>query len=234
MAGERAHIILIEDEPVTREALASYLEGFGHRVSAFAEAEPAEPLLARGDVNLLIVDINLAGKDGLEITREQRAQSEIGIILLTGRTDDIDRIIGLELGADDYVCKPFNRRELAARVKNLLRRTAAKRFAVRRVVKFDGFTFNLVSRQLTNPQGQSLPLTRAEFELLRLLVSAPGQVFHRERLAACVPHRHDDASLRTIDVLVRRLRVKLNDDPRAPAIIGTSHGEGYLFIAHLE
>lgn len=230
----RAHIVLIEDEPVTREALASYLEGFGYEVSAFTEAAHAEPLLAQGDIDLLIVDINLSGKDGLEITREQRAQSEIGIILLTGRTDDVDRIIGLELGADDYVCKPFNRRELAARVKNLLRRTASKRFPARRVVKFGGFTFDLISRQLANPQGQTLPLTRAEFELLRLFVNAPGQVFHRERLAAHVPHRHNDANLRTIDVLVRRLRVKLNDDPRAPAIIGTSHGEGYLFIAHLE
>lgn len=235
MANDRAHIVLIEDEAVTREALASYLEGFGHKVSAFAEAEPAELLLARGNADLLIVDINLAEKDGLEITREQRAQSEIGIILLTGRTDDVDRIIGLELGADDYVCKPFNRRELAARVKNLLRRTSAKRFPLRRVVKFGGFAFDLVSRQLTNPQGQLLPpLTRAEYELLRMFVSAPGQVLHRERLASCVPHRSDDVSLRTIDVLVRRLRVKLCDDPRAPTIIGTSHGEGYLFIAHLE
>ncbi|WP_071796420.1 winged helix-turn-helix domain-containing protein [Natronohydrobacter thiooxidans] len=232
MSTERAHIVLIEDEPVTREALASYLEGFGHRVSAFSESGPAEKCMEENGADLLIVDINLAGKDGLEITREQRVKSEIGIILLTGRTDDIDRIVGLELGADDYVCKPFNRRELAARVKNLLRRTSARHVSPRKIIKFKGFSLDVFSRQLIDPAGQPLALTRAEFELLRLLANSPGQVMHRERLATSLPHRHDDISLRTVDVLIRRLRMKLDDDPRAPAIIGTSHGEGYFFIPH--
>ena len=113
-------------------ALAGYLQSFGYRVTDCAGAEAAERVLAQDNPDLLIVDINLSGKDGLEITREQRARSEIGIILLSGRTDDVDRIVGLELGADDYVCKPFNRRELLARVKNLLRRTAAMRQLTRR------------------------------------------------------------------------------------------------------
>ena len=127
MSPRPAHIVIVEDEPVTRSALAGYLESFGYRVSECDTAEKAEKILSLGTADLLIADINLQGKDGLEITREQRARSEIGIILLSGRTDDVDRIVGLELGADDYVCKPFNRRELLARVKNLLRRTAAMR-----------------------------------------------------------------------------------------------------------
>lgn len=234
MSDSQAHIVLIEDEPVTREALASYLAGFGHKVSAFSEAAPAESLLASDTADLLIVDINLSGKDGLEITREQRARSEIGIILLTGRTDDVDRIVGLELGADDYVCKPFNRRELAARVKNLLRRSSAQRNLTRRTLRFAGFSFDAVSRQLTDPSGAQVALTRAEYELLRTLAGHPGQVLHRDRLYMALPHRQTGTGQRTIDVIVRRLRSKLGDDPRAPRIIGTSHGEGYLFIAPLE
>ncbi|HOZ31426.1 MAG TPA: response regulator [Tabrizicola sp.] len=144
-----AHIVVIEEDPVIRTALTGYLEGFGCRITACAGAEAAEKVLAQESPDLLIVDINLSGKDGLEVTREQRARSEIGIILLSGRTDDVDRILGLglEVGADDNVCKPFNRRELLARVKNLLRRTATMRQRTRRVVHFAGFTFDTAARQ---------------------------------------------------------------------------------------
>jgi two-component system torCAD operon response regulator TorR len=182
----------------------------------------------------LIADINLQGKDGLEITREQRARSEIGIILLSGRTDDVDRIVGLELGADDYVCKPFNRRELLARVKNLLRRTAAMRALTRRVMHFNGFTFDVGSRQVTSADGAPIVLTRAEYELLRVFVFNPGTVMDRDRLIAAITHRQDGTNTRTIDVLVQRLRAKLGDDPKAPRIFTTSHGEGYVFTAQLD
>lgn len=234
MSWQKAHIVLIEDEPVTRAALAAYLEGFGYRVSACDRAEPAEALMEEDPADLLIVDINLSGKDGLEITREQRARSEIGIILLTGRTDDVDRIVGLEIGADDYVCKPFNRRELAARVKNLLRRTGAQRHQSRRVVRFEGFSFDLVTRQIADDAGETIPLTRAEYEVLRAFVGNPGLVLDRERLSAVMPHRGAAGEVRTVDVIVRRLRAKLRDDPRLPRILATSHGEGYVFIAPLE
>jgi len=234
LSRQRAHIVLIEDEPVTRAALASYLEGFGYRVSACDRADSAESLMEEDPADLLIVDINLSGKDGLEITREQRARSEIGIILLTGRTDDVDRIVGLEVGADDYVCKPFNRRELAARVKNLLRRTSAQRYQSRRVVRFEGFSFDLVARQIADNAGETIPLTRAEFEVLRTFVGNPGMVLDRERLSAVMPHRGAAGEIRTVDVIIRRLRAKLGDDPRTPRILATSHGEGYVFIAPLE
>jgi two-component system torCAD operon response regulator TorR len=182
----------------------------------------------------LIVDINLTGKDGLEITREQRARSEIGIILLSGRTDDVDRIVGLELGADDYVCKPFNRRELLARVKNLLRRTAAMRQLTRRVVHFAGFSFDTAARHVAGQDGQDVQLTRAEYEMLRTFVLNPGIVLSRDRLLASITHRQNaSGGTRTVDVMVKRLRAKFGDDSKVPRIFGTSHGEGYVFTAQL-
>ncbi|WP_426034845.1 response regulator [Cypionkella sp. TWP1-2-1b2] len=233
MASRPAHIVIVEDEPVTRSTLASYLGSFGYRISECDTAEKAEKILAQNTADLLIADINLQGKDGLEITRELRARSEIGIILLSGRTDDVDRIVGLELGADDYVCKPFNRRELLARVKNLLRRTTATRAMTRRVFQFNGFTFDVASRQVTDGTGQSIVLTRAEYELLRVFVTNPGAVMDRDRLIMAITHRQDGTNTRTIDVLVQRLRAKFGDDPKAPRIFTTSHGEGYVFTAQL-
>jgi two-component system torCAD operon response regulator TorR len=228
-----AHIVVIEDDPVTRTALAGYLESFGYRITVCAGAEAAEKVLGQENPDLLIVDINLSGKDGLEITREQRARSEIGIILLSGRTDDIDRIVGLELGADDYVCKPFNRRELLARVKNLLRRTAAMRQLARKVVHFAGYTFDTAARHVTDETGGVIQLTRAEYELLRAFVLNPGIVMNRERLLSTITHRHNGTGTRTVDVMVKRLRAKFGDDPKVPRIFGTSHGEGYVFTAPL-
>ncbi len=233
MTFSPAHIVVIEDDPVTRTALAGYLETFGYRVTVCAGAEAVEKVLAQESPDLLIVDINLSGKDGLEITREQRARSEVGIILLSGRTDDVDRIVGLELGADDYVCKPFNRRELLARVKNLLRRTAAMRQFTRRVVHFAGYTFDTAARHVAGTDGQSLQLTRAEYELLRTFVLNPGIVLSRDRLLASVTHRQSGTGTRTVDVMVKRLRAKFGDDPKVPRIFGTSHGEGYVFTAQL-
>lgn len=122
-----SHILIIEDEPVTRATLTSYLEAQGYDVSEAESADAAERILLEKPIDLLLVDINLPGKEGLKITREQRAKSDIGIILVTGRDDDVDRIVGLEMGADDYVCKPFNRRELLARIKSLLYRTRGGR-----------------------------------------------------------------------------------------------------------
>lgn len=233
MNARPEHIVIVEDEPVTRTTLASYLDSFGYRVSECDSAEKAEQILSGEGADLLIVDINLRGKDGLEITREQRARSEIGIILISGRTDDVDRIVGLELGADDYVCKPFNRRELLARIKNLMRRTHAMRQFSRRVYHFAGFAFDVATRQLTGAGGEAVPLTRAEFELLRVFVTNPGIVMGRERLTHAITHRHESAGARTVDVLIQRLRAKLGDDPKLPRILTTSHGEGYVFTAPL-
>ncbi|MCB4455684.1 response regulator [Leisingera sp. McT4-56] len=228
-----AHILIIEDEPVTRATLASYLDAQGYTVSQAETAEEAEKVLEEQDVDLLLVDINLPGKDGLQITREQRAKSEMGIILVTGRDDEIDRIVGLELGADDYVCKPFNRRELLARLKNLLRRTQDIRRLSRRIYKFSKFHFDVAARHLQTEEGDSISLTRAEFEVLDMLVSRAGEIASRDALMSRVTHRQYGVNPRTVDVLVRRLRGKLEEDPAHPRIITTVHGEGYVFTAPL-
>lgn len=228
-----AHILIIEDEPVTRATLASYLDAQGYNVSQAETAEEAEKILEQQDVDLLLVDINLPGKDGLQITREQRARSEMGIILVTSRDDEIDRIVGLELGADDYVCKPFNRRELLARLKNLLRRTQDIRRLSRRIYKFGRFQFDVAARHLQTVTGDSISLTRAEFEVLDMLVSRAGEVASRDALMSRVTHRQYGVNPRTVDVLIRRLRGKLEEDPAHPRVITTVHGEGYVFTAPL-
>lgn len=232
--SDTPHIIVVEDDPVTRVTLSSYLTAQHYRVSEAEDAGQMDATLATDPADLLIVDINLDGKDGLEITRELRAKSTIGIILISGRTDDIDRIVGLELGADDYVAKPFNKRELLARVKNLLRRTRAMRQHDRKIRRFDGWAFDMLSRQLMSRENEPVALTRAEYEVLKTFVSHPGEVMSRETLMRVVTHRSDGANDRTVDVLVRRLRAKLERDPSHPQLISTSHGEGYVFTAVLE
>lgn len=228
-----AHILVIEDEPVSRAALASYLAAQGYGVSEAETAQEAERILSEQAIDLMLVDINLPGKDGLRITREQRALSDIGIILVTGRDDEVDRIVGLEIGADDYVCKPFNRRELLARIKNLLYRTGQAGHAARQVHRFEGFCFDTRSRRLEDARGETVPLTRAEFEVLHHLVTCAGQVVTRDVLMGRMTHRQYGANPRTVDVLIRRLRAKLESDPAHPEIICTVHGEGYAFTPHV-
>ncbi|KJS41077.1 MAG: transcriptional regulator [Roseovarius sp. BRH_c41] len=214
--------------------MAEYLRSHGYTVTAFDSAEKADPMLASDRADLLLVDITLDGKDGLQITREQRARSDIGIILTTSLSDDVDRIVGLELGADDYVCKPFNRRELLARIKNLLRRTEAQRRFSRQNVRFHGYAFAFATRQLIAPDGEPIRITRAEFEVLAELLRHPGEVLGRERLMTVITHRQQHPDTRTVDVIIRRLRTKLEEDASAPRFITTAHGEGYVFTATLD
>ena len=235
MENRNFHIIITEDEPVTRAKLAGYFENEGYRVSEAANGDEMIALLEREDADLVLLDINLPGEDGLFLTRWLRGQSDIGIILVTGRSDEVDRIVGLEMGADDYVTKPFNYRELLARVKNLLRRATAARRAGRdeRLRQFAGWRFDLDTRKLTSPGGKKVELTRAEYELLAALIRHPGVVMSRDRLLDCIFHRKWDTNDRTIDVLVRRLRQKIEENPAAPEIITTAYGEGYLFAARV-
>lgn len=225
------HVLVVEDDAVTRAKLSGYLEAVGHRVSEAQDGNEMRRIMAADPADLLLLDINLPGEDGLDLTRELRSKSDIGIILVTGRVDDIDRIIGLEMGADDYVTKPFNARELCARVKNLLRRTRRVRDIETDSRHFGSWTFDMTRRRLDHDDGRRISLTRAEYELLTALVIHPGVVLSRERLLGIISHRTADPSDRTIDVLVRRLRQKLEDDPQSPDLIITAHGEGYLFAA---
>ena len=231
LAGDSTHVLIVEDDEVARTKLAGYLETAGHRVSEAVDGRGLRQIMVSDPVDIVLLDINLPGEDGLELTRFIRANSDVGIILVTGRTDDVDRIVGLEIGADDYITKPFNPRELLARVKTLLRRTTANPPSVSDTKTFSGWRFDTRSRRLVSATGDKVALTRAEFELLNALIAHPGTVLTRERLLGCITHRTWDPGDRTVDVLVRRLRQKLEVDPQSPELIITVHGEGYMFAA---
>ncbi|MEX6502437.1 response regulator [Pseudomonas zhanjiangensis] len=227
-------VLIVDDDPLIRELLSSYLVRDGYDVQCAETAEQAEALLAQRPVELVMLDIRLPGKDGLTLTRELRVRSEVGIILITGRDDEIDRIVGLECGADDYVVKPFNPRELVSRAKNLVRRVrhaqAPRAGAdVRQMRYFGDWTLDVDRRRLVAADGQESLLTQGEFQLLSALLRNAGHTLTRDQLMDQIRNREWLPNDRSIDVLVGRLRRKLHDDPADPQLIITIHGAGYLF-----
>ncbi|EIM1707052.1 two-component system response regulator TorR [Aeromonas dhakensis] len=232
------HILVVEDDVVTREKLTGYFEREGYRVTAVENGQEMRAVLAAQEVALVMLDINLPGEDGLLLTRELRARSTVGIILVTGRSDAVDRIVGLEMGADDYVTKPFELRELLVRVKNLLWRISlaaaqpSEPAVADDAVRFGPWRFDIPRRQLSR-DGVPVRLTKAEYEVLVAFIANAGRVLSRERILALTSHRGDGPSDRTIDVLIRRLRGKMEQDPRDPQLFVTVHGEGYLFAGEL-
>ncbi|WP_336288809.1 two-component system response regulator TorR [Aeromonas dhakensis] len=232
------HILVVEDDAVTREKLTGYFEWEGYRVTAVENGQEMRAVLAAQEVALVMLDINLPGEDGLLLTRELRARSTVGIILVTGRSDAVDRIVGLEMGADDYVTKPFELRELLVRVKNLLWRISlaaaqpSEPAVADDAVRFGPWRFDIPRRQLSR-DGVPVRLTKAEYEVLVAFIANAGRVLSRERILALTSHRGDGPSDRTIDVLIRRLRGKMEQDPRDPQLFVTVHGEGYLFAGEL-
>lgn len=227
------NLLVVEDDAVTRTRLKSYFEGEDYQVTVANDGDGMWRVLESVPADIVLLDIGLPGKDGLELARELRTHHEnIGIILVTGRNDDIDKIVGLECGADDYVTKPFHTRELLARVKNLLRRSRHElQVQVGGSCLFSGWRINLARRRLYDPKGVRVVLTDGEFDLLSVLVRHPGVVLSRDRLMQAVSHRAWDPSDRTIDVLIRRLRGKIESDPKDPEFITTVRGEGYVFTA---
>lgn len=232
------HILVVEDDVVTREKLTGYFEREGYRVTAVENGQEMRAVLSEQEVALVMLDINLPGEDGLLLTRELRARSTVGIILVTGRSDAVDRIVGLEMGADDYVTKPFELRELLVRVKNLLWRISlaaaqpSEPAVADDAVRFGPWRFDIPRRQLSR-DGVPVRLTKAEYEVLVAFIANAGRVLSRERILALTSHRGDGPSDRTIDVLIRRLRGKMEQDPRDPQLFVTVHGEGYLFAGEL-
>jgi len=223
-------LAVVDDDPSIRETLAGFLEEEGYEVCCAGDATGLDRIMRSKPLDLVLLDIRLPGRDGLALTRELREKSEIGIILIAGRNDKVDRIIGLEYGADDYIAKPLDERELLPRVRNLLRRVGHAHLASRpSQLKFDRFVLDIGKRNLTDETGTPVSLTTAEFELLYALTRNAGQVMSRERLMATTHRRHWDTTDRTIDTLVRRLRRKIERDPDKPALITTVHGVGYLF-----
>ena len=229
------HVLIVEDDAVTRTRMAAYFESENYRVSQSEDGDGMHRLVAESTIDVVLLDINLPGKDGLQLARELSEKTDVGIILVTSRNDEIDRIVGLEIGADDYVAKPFNPRELLARVKNLIRRKQSdqSRHEKQRSRSFSGWTVDLSRRCLSSDTEDNLPLTRGEFELLVTFLDHPGKTLHREWLMEKVTHRVWSPNERTIDVLVLRLRNKLEEDSHSPKIILTVHGEGYLFASEV-
>ncbi|PMH44958.1 DNA-binding response regulator [Vibrio sp. 10N.286.49.B3] len=230
------HVLVVEDDLVTRSKLVGYFQNEGYIVSEADNGSAMREVLQTNAVDIIMLDINLPGEDGLMLTRELRSQSDVGIILVTGRTDSIDKIVGLEMGADDYVTKPFELRELLVRVKNLLWRISTARRTNEptktednsHIVNFAEWTFDIQRRALSK-NGEPVKLTKAEYELLVALSSYPNQVLSRERILNMISHRVDAPNDRTIDVLIRRMRAKMEFDPKNPQIFVTVHGEGYMF-----
>nr|WP_321458791.1 response regulator [uncultured Vibrio sp.] len=233
----QAQIMVIDDSDVTRETLVSYFEEEGFIVYSAETAEQGEELLAEHDIDIVLLDIRLPGKDGLTLTRELRTGSEIGIILVTGRQDQIDRIIGLECGADEYVTKPFNPREILARSKNLIRRVKKLKALERNSDKEPGGLIEIgpwkmdIHRRWLKQSDKDEPvqLTEAEFQLLNALITNPGRSLSRDELMDRLRNRSWNATDRTIDVLIGRIRRKLKDDSCNPRWLITVHGVGYLY-----
>jgi DNA-binding response OmpR family regulator len=231
-------VLIVDDDPVIRELLASYLLREDYQVHCADTAEQAETCLLDNPVDLVMLDIRLPGKDGLTLTRELRVRSEVGIILITGRDDEIDRIVGLECGADDYVVKPFNPRELVSKAKNLVRRVRHAQALqpqapaeARQLKCFGDWTLDVDRRRLVAADGNEGLLTQGEFQLLSVLLRNAGHTLSRDQLMDQIRNREWLPNDRSIDVLVGRLRRKLNDDPADPQLIITIHGAGYLFSA---
>jgi DNA-binding response OmpR family regulator len=230
-------VLIVDDDPLIRELLHAYLSQEGYDVHCAATAELAETFLASQTVDLVMLDIRLPGKDGLTLTRELRVRSEVGIILITGRNDEIDRIVGLECGADDYVIKPLKPRELVSRAKNLIRRVRHAQVpqpvaAIAKPVKqFADWALDTDRRRLIDPTGSETLLTHGEYQLLSVFLRNSGHTLSRDQLMDQIRNREWVPNDRSIDVLVGRLRRKLHDDPAEPQLIITIHGAGYLFTA---
>src|SRR5690242_7122518 len=230
--SERPHVLIVDDDREIRGLLAQYLEKHDFRTTAVADGREMRRVLDRSHVDLLVLDLMLPGEDGLSLCRELRSRSQLPIIMLTARSEDVDRIVGLELGADDYVAKPFNPRELLGRIKAILRR-AQHAPGDPSPESVHGFTFgawrlDTVGRALTDATGKQVALSGAEYGLLAVLLQAGNPVRTRAQLTELLRGRDADPFHRSIDVRVSRLRQILGDDARAPQIIKTVYGEGYV------
>jgi len=236
--NERPHLLIVDDDREIRGLLAQYLEKHEFRTTAVPDGREMRRVLERSHVDLLVLDLMLPGEDGLSLCRELRGRSQVPIIMLTARGEDVDRIVGLELGADDYVAKPFNPRELLGRIKAVLRRSVhAPRDPnpeqVRRF-RFGGWQLDTVTRTLTDAAGTDAALSGAEYRLLAVLLAAGNRVLNRAQLTELLRGRDADPFDRSIDVRISRLRQILGDDARAPQIIKTVYGEGYVIGVGVE
>ena len=226
------HILIVDDDAEIRTLLGRYLEKNGLRTTAVADGRAMWQALDRAAFDLIVLDLMLPGDDGLTLCRTLRTRSDIPVIMLTARGEETDRIVGLEMGADDYLPKPFSARELLARIKVILRRARSLPPNLRpeeeRDIRFGGWTLDTVQRQLVSPEGVVSPIGGAEYRLLRIFLGHPNRVLTRDQLMEMTQGREADALDRSIDVQVSRLRRRLGDGSRDAAMIKTVRGEGYV------
>ncbi|WP_026224647.1 response regulator transcription factor [Methyloversatilis thermotolerans] len=227
------HCVLVDDDAQLRESVGGYLRDFAMRVTVLADGRRLLALLERERVDVVLLDCMLPGEDGFNLCRALRSSFAVPVIMLSARGDPVSRVLGLELGADDYITKPFDPRELVARIHARVRRvrhgTGSALDAVEQHVRFAGWTFDRMRRELRSPAGVQVSLSAAEFRLLSAFVERPGRVLSREQLLELTRAPGIDVSDRSIDLSVSRLRQKLGDAARDGGLIRTVRGEGYLF-----
>ncbi|WP_342109472.1 response regulator [Methylobacterium sp. SI9] len=225
------HILVVEDDREISTLIARYLRGNDCRVTLAGDGSEMDRALTESRIDLIVLDLMLPGEDGLSLCRRLRETSQIPILILTAKSEDVDRILGLELGADDYLTKPFNPRELLARIRAILRRVAAEAPDTddRRRLHFSGWTLDISLRQVLSPEGARIAITGAEFDLLHALCLRPGRVLSRDQLLDLTQGRAAGPFERSIDVLISRIRQKIERDTRNPEFIRTIRSGGYLF-----
>ncbi|MGF1643669.1 MAG: response regulator [Thiotrichales bacterium] len=230
-------ILIVDDDPEIRRLLVDYLARNGFAASAASDGRDMWHTLERQEFDLVVLDLMLPDTDGLILCRDLRAKSSLPVLMLTARGEDTDRIVGIEMGADDYLVKPFNPRELLARIKSILRRTRALppnlRPEPRRCLVFAGWRLDTATRTLANPDGVVVPLSGAEYHLLRVLLEHSNRVLSRDQLMELIHGREAEPFDRAIDVQMSRLRQRLGDDHREPRLIRTIRGKGYVLAAEV-
>ncbi len=232
MSAETPDILIVDDDPDIRTLVAAFLQREGLSVALAGDAAEMDAELARGAPDLIVLDLMLPGEDGLSICRRLRAAGGPPILMLTAKSDEVDRIVGLEVGADDYLAKPFAPRELLARIRAVLRRWREPAAPARsRRVVFDRFVLDLDARLLADAAGRAIPLTSGEFDLLALFLERPRRVLSRDQILDRLRGRGAEPFDRSVDMLVSRLRRKLGDAEAGPALITTVRNNGYLFTA---
>jgi len=230
------HVLVVDDDAELRSLLSEYLARGGFRVSVARDGREMRQLLEDASFDIVVLDVMLPGEDGLALCRDLRAHSNLPVIMLTARGEELDRIIGIEMGADDYLTKPFNPRELLARMKGILRRTRSlpPARAESHRLRFAGWTLDLAARHLIAADGVVVPLSGTEFRLLQIFVTHPNRVLDRNQLMDLALGREATPFDRAIDVQVSRLRLRLRDDAREPRIIKTVRNGGYVLAAQVE
>jgi two-component system, OmpR family, response regulator len=226
-------ILIVDDDQKTRLLLKTYLEKNQYEVVLAHDGASFQAELERqqAELSMVILDVMLPDTDGFALCRHVRARSNLPVIMLTASSDETDRVVGLELGADDYIAKPYSPRELLARIKAILRRSGGDASAPVRYYRFDDFTLDLVERKVVDGQGHELALTGLDFQLLKYFVEHPGVILDRDQLCEQTRGRESGPLDRSLDVQISRLRLRLNDDGKQPRLIKTVRGAGYVFSA---